>query len=406
MYPYWWRISSQQDKNTLNCVHISCMCHTVYPKKYAHGYCFAVLCCGYTLTDLPISIRLTSLALWQSNDCHSASKATLMNMDKYFMWIHYERLHNHNKAKHNKTVCIFLGIYCMCSRWLNKESPVGRALCGREINLTGTLWTHSTLSTPREEINGLVQDCSNSSALAMELLQSCTKPLRLWFQQHFLLWRHLMFNRIYVWYHSTGTLWTHSTLSTPREEINGLVQDCSNSSALAMELLQSCTKPLRLWFQQHFLLWRHLMFNRIYVWYYSTGTLWTHSTLSTPRELTDGLVQDCSNSSALAMELLQSCTKPLRLWFQQHFLLWRHLMFNRIYVWYYSTGTLWTHSTLSTPRELTDGLMQDWSNSSVLAMELLQSCTKPSRLWFQQQWRHLTFNRISVEYHSMGCFSW
>ena len=85
---------------------------TVYPKKYAHGFCFAVLCCGYTLTDFPISIRLTSLALWQSNDCPSASKATLMNMDKYFMWIHYERLHNHNKAKHNKTVSIFLGIYC------------------------------------------------------------------------------------------------------------------------------------------------------------------------------------------------------------------------------------------------------------------------------------------------------
>ena len=71
-----------------------------------------MLCCGYTLTDFPISVRLTSLALWQSNDCPSASKATLMNMDKLFMWIHYERLHNHNKAKHNKTVCIFLGIYC------------------------------------------------------------------------------------------------------------------------------------------------------------------------------------------------------------------------------------------------------------------------------------------------------
>ena len=85
---------------------------TVYPKKYAHGFCFAVLCCGYTLTDFPISIRLASLALWQSNDCPSASKATLMNMDKYFIGIHYERLHNHNKAKHNKTVCIFLGIYC------------------------------------------------------------------------------------------------------------------------------------------------------------------------------------------------------------------------------------------------------------------------------------------------------
>ena len=85
---------------------------TLYPKKYAHGFCFAVLCCGYTLTDFPISIRLTSLALWQSNDCPSANKATLMNMNKYFTWIHYERLHNHNKAKHNITVCIFLGIYC------------------------------------------------------------------------------------------------------------------------------------------------------------------------------------------------------------------------------------------------------------------------------------------------------
>ena len=97
---------------------------TVYPKKYAHGFCFAVLCCGYTLTDFPISIRLTSLALWQSNDCPSASKATLMNMDKYFMWIHYERLHNHNKAKHNKTVCIFLGIYC-----ISRETLTHRICC-------------------------------------------------------------------------------------------------------------------------------------------------------------------------------------------------------------------------------------------------------------------------------------
>ena len=32
--------------------------------------------------------------------------------------------------------------------------------------------------------------------------------------------------------------------------------------------------------------------------------------LSPEREYLDGLVQDCSNSSALAMELLQSCTKP------------------------------------------------------------------------------------------------
>ena len=70
-----------------------------------------VFCCGYTLADFPLSIRPTSLALWQSNDCPSASKATLMNMDKYFMWIHYERLHNHNKAKHNKKPCAYFSVY-------------------------------------------------------------------------------------------------------------------------------------------------------------------------------------------------------------------------------------------------------------------------------------------------------
>ena len=85
-----------------------------------------MLCCGYTLTDFPISNRLTSLALWQSNDCPSASKATLMNMDKYFMWIHYERLHNHIKAKHNKTVCIFLGIYCTYTN--NETNSIVRSL--------------------------------------------------------------------------------------------------------------------------------------------------------------------------------------------------------------------------------------------------------------------------------------
>ena len=121
---------------------------TVYPKKYAHGFCFAVLCCGYTLTDFPISIRLTSLALWQSNDCPSASKATLMNMDKYFMWIHYERLHNHNKAKHNKTVCIFLGIYC---KWTLVEAKTHCALCVTRVLHPG--WSSQASAIRRESLH-------------------------------------------------------------------------------------------------------------------------------------------------------------------------------------------------------------------------------------------------------------
>ena len=122
---------------------------TVYPMKYAHGFCFAVLCCGYTLTDFPITIRLTSLALWQFNDCPSASKATLMNIDKYFMWIHYERLHNHNKAKHNKTVCIFLGICCTLLIMLNHRqtvSTVAHIACKdnllQNLEIPYTWWRH------------------------------------------------------------------------------------------------------------------------------------------------------------------------------------------------------------------------------------------------------------------------
>ena len=140
---------NEKPASSMMCYHISevhlgvnILCpHTLYLKKYAHGFCFAVLCCGYTLTDFPISIRLTSLALWQSNDCPSASKASLMNMDKYFMWIHYERLHNHNKAKHNKTVCIFLGIYCSC---VGVHQETDKATLVRHIKLLLLfMWLHT-----------------------------------------------------------------------------------------------------------------------------------------------------------------------------------------------------------------------------------------------------------------------
>ena len=86
------------------------MINTVYPNKYAHGFCFAVLCCGYILTDFPISIRLTSLALWQSNDCPVPAK------QPWWIWINTscEFIMNDciTTTKHNKTVCIFLAIYC------------------------------------------------------------------------------------------------------------------------------------------------------------------------------------------------------------------------------------------------------------------------------------------------------
>ena len=71
------------------------------------------------------------------------------------------------------------------------------------------------------QINGLVQECSNSIANAMELLQSGTKPSIYYIQFYF----HLL------------NLLTRSPMLMVH------VQDYSNSIANAMELQQSCTKP-------------------------------------------------------------------------------------------------------------------------------------------------------------------
>ena len=66
-------------------------------------------------------------------------------LDKYFIWIHYERLHNHNKTKHNKPVCTFLGIYCTyvrplkCTHILLIVSVFGRSFI---IEINKSWWRH------------------------------------------------------------------------------------------------------------------------------------------------------------------------------------------------------------------------------------------------------------------------
>ena len=44
---------------------------------------------------------------------------------------------------------------------------------------------------------------------------------------------------MYMWYQNHG----ESLAQMLNEYLDGLVQDCSNSIANALELLQSCTKP-------------------------------------------------------------------------------------------------------------------------------------------------------------------
>ena len=87
--------------------------HTVYPKKYAHGFCFAVLCCGYTLTDFPISSGLLHC------HCGNLAIAPVPAKQPWWIWINTscEFIMNHcittKKSKAPQTVCIFLGIYCI-----------------------------------------------------------------------------------------------------------------------------------------------------------------------------------------------------------------------------------------------------------------------------------------------------
>ena len=52
--------------------------------------------------------------------CGNLTIAPVPAKQPWWIWINtscefiYERLHNHNKANHNKLVCIFLGICCIC----------------------------------------------------------------------------------------------------------------------------------------------------------------------------------------------------------------------------------------------------------------------------------------------------
>ena len=97
----------------------------------------------------------------------------------------------------------------------------------------------------------------------------------------------------------------------------------------------------------------------------------------------DGLVQDCSNSSELAMELLQSCTKPTnycfftfsRPIFFPFFSTWSWKIIPYLRFYFFST---WIWEIIP----YFGGLVQDYSNSSELAMEVLQSCTQPSIYFF------------------------
>ena len=60
-------------------------------------------------------------------------------------------------------------------RWVNASRP--KDLFLGDTNLAPPIHFAQNIYIKYLDIDGLVQDCSNSSANALELLQSCIKPL-------------------------------------------------------------------------------------------------------------------------------------------------------------------------------------------------------------------------------------
>ena len=100
----YWHQTTTKHKESANYVHVF-LCNvwitTVYPKKYAHGFCFAVLCCGYTssllhwhcgnLTIAPVPAKqpwwiwINTSCEFIMNDCITTTKQSTTKPCAYFL---------------------------------------------------------------------------------------------------------------------------------------------------------------------------------------------------------------------------------------------------------------------------------------------------------------------------------
>ena len=135
-----------------------------------------------------------------------------------------------------------------CHRDL-KECHRELSLCRKMMCVAGKRW---------DEIEGLVQECSNSRKLAMELLQSCAKPTKDAVKQHPAFTRHNVdirlrqhfswefnhFEIILLIEHSNQECTSTNLIAQPYTAPFPMCY-CYISSALAMEIQQSWAKPLK-----------------------------------------------------------------------------------------------------------------------------------------------------------------
>ena len=146
--------------------------------------------------------------------------------------------------------------------------------------------------------------------------------------------------------------------------IDGLVQDCNNSIVNALELLQSCTKPSISWYCIQS--WPH---------FYQTRSAWS---------VDQGSNKNHSPAYNFAPTVTKFCVmwEGLSLPHDTKFGNCRcKIVDSRAFPnWSLIHGLRWSGLIKAEPAvtetEHTNYLVQDWSISSVLSMEILQSCTK------------------------------
>ena len=88
--------------------------HTVYPKKYAHGFvvlCFVVVMQSFIMNSHEVFIHIHQGCFAGTGAIVRLPQCQWSKPDGYGKISQYKTTTKHSKAK---TLCIFLGIYCIC----------------------------------------------------------------------------------------------------------------------------------------------------------------------------------------------------------------------------------------------------------------------------------------------------
>ena len=124
---------------------------TVYPKKYAHGFCFAVLCCGYTL----IFPYPSGLLHWH---CGNLTIAPVPGKQPWWIWINTSCefiMHDcitTTKPSTTKPCAYFLGYTVLWSWILGTYMSMG--LCEKDVTPLLTHWSYVFLALTHRCFNG------------------------------------------------------------------------------------------------------------------------------------------------------------------------------------------------------------------------------------------------------------